>query len=833
VSEILLTDEFNSTYGEFVNYDTYETVARAAIHNQRHRDLYSFLNAPSLVGRTMYVLSQSQIDNLNGMTMENLETLAVTVEPVVWNLGTVAPRAANSNIPSLSYSFTTGTWEIIGIQWADEASTTLLANDIKTGFAEDDHFVLSMPSFPATVVNQSLSSISLTSDPDGDFLPATTVTVSLVNSETPMVNGNSEFRALLSTLDNGLVDLTKITSLRIRLVTTGSGTFQVNAIRTLDKDWTFTGLDMDTMYGVARKVPARNGRSTPVDLVQPTLWKSNTPPGEDDPRPIDAEMSVLFNTGSMTYANSFTLYFRELTEDFLTQLDLDTTSQAELNGRVQPDVGTARYDSRFQSDLQGTFMGSLEDQSMIGLERTPDYESRSWIQFVCQWGPDGSMVTIVNTEYTGTSGTNGYSFPILPNLLPNTTYAFYSTLEENSVQATIYLVDAGGNIIQKVFDSTRVTDDSAYKRRAGRFGWLMSLGDGTAWVDSIRQRSLMYGEYRSRPFYSNTPVVGAELFVETTPKIEHFDAFGPGPNNLANTATISRDPSKTSTGDPSWKVQDYGLKTLQGLQSNSFLLTDFAESGITFDLLYPSSALLAGGGLRAFLIDESGLRNVELLLPLAQPDQWQRVRLGFPFGQEVLTGRYRFALMQPSTITSTWWIDNISIFTRSVSWRGRAVVDDPWDSNDARWTPFYDAINMDGGGVLFPRRGREMQISGRALRHTATINSINAKPHYAELGRRKGGSAVAPALATVSPSFSVSNLGGRVRRFTGSATSTGTDGTFGANDMANYEWNFGDGAYGIGSVVTHEFPVSAVYTITLVATDPRGRKGVFTNTVAV
>jgi hypothetical protein len=27
--------------------------------------------------------------------------------------------------------------------------------------------------------------------------------------------------------------------------------------------------------------------------------------------------------------------------------------------------------------------------------------------------------------------------------------------------------------------------------------------------------------------------------------------------------------------------------------------------------------------------------------------------------------------------------------------------------------------------------------------------------------------------------------------------------------------------------------VSAVYTITLVATDPRGRKGVFTNTVAV
>jgi hypothetical protein len=805
VNEILLTDEFNSTYGEFVNYDTYNADDRAAIRNQRHRDLYSFLNAPSLVGRTMYVLSQSQINDLNGLTMEDLETLAVTVEPVVWNLGTVAPRATNGNIGSLQYAFTTGTWDIIGIQWADDMSTTLLTNDIATGFADDDHFVVSLPNFPLTKINQSLSSVSLTSDPDGAFLSSNTVTVSLINSEIALANGNSEFRVLLSNLDNGLVDLTAITSIKFHLVTTASGTFEVNGIRTLDKDWTFTGFDMDTMYGVVKRVPARNGRATPVDLVQPTLWKSNTPPGEGDPRPINAEMSVLFNTGSMTYNNSFTLYFRELTEDFLTQLDLNTTWQADLDGNVQPDVGNARFDPRFQSDLQNTSMGALEDQSMIGLERTPDYESRSWIQFVCQWGPDGGQVTIVNTEYTGTSGTNGYSFLISPNLQPNTTYAFYSTLEENSVQATIYLVDNGGNIIQ----------------------------NGTAWVDSVRQRSLMYGEYRSRPFYSNTPVMGAQLFVETTPKIEHFNEFAPGPNNLPTTATVSRDPSKTSTGIPSWKVQDYGLKTLQGIQSNSFLLTDFAESGITFDLLYPSAALIAGGGLRAFLIDESGLRNVELLLPLAQPDRWQNVRLGFPFGQEVLTGRYRFAIMQPSTVASTWWIDNISIFTRTVAWRGRAIADDPWNSNDARWTPFYDAINSESAGVLFPRRGSELQISGRALRQTATINAINVKPLYAELGRRKPGASASPALATVTPSFSAVAAGTLTRRLTGTATSTSTDGTFGANDMANYEWNFGDGGYGIGQIVTHVFPATGVYTVTLVVTDPRGRKGVYTNTVAV
>jgi PKD repeat protein len=177
-----------------------------------------------------------------------------------------------------------------------------------------------------------------------------------------------------------------------------------------------------------------------------------------------------------------------------------------------------------------------------------------------------------------------------------------------------------------------------------------------------------------------------------------------------------------------------------------------------------------------------------------------------------------------ATSELAWWLDNISIFTRSVTWDGRAVVDDPWKSNDAAWTPFGNIKNMANGGVLFPDRGHQLQVRARGLTQDATIQRIQFLPKYSELGnfrRAESTPSVAPAASfTSTPSVGLSV----------SFTSTATDAD---GYIAQHEWSFGDGESGWGPKVSHIYPAAGSYTVTLTVTDNNGNKSVYADTVTV
>lgn len=768
--EITLTEEFSAHDGRLTHYDTYLDNDGFQLAKQAHVDIRMMASA--------------------------------------WSGATVGPDPTRGNFRIQSLALVSGANSMQVV----DVNTPV---DLENGFDDNDFISLALPSFPLPQVTLASSFVDLTSDPGGTF-SAQTASVAFSASTRALINGNSEFRVPRSVFRQNGIDLSRVIGIRIRVQTTGAATFRLMAVRLLSKDWVFPSMDTSTrsaLTGFRRSAPLNGDVTTPIAFNVPTLWRAAIPSGEGDPRPVDGEFAVIFNTGSSSQSNQFTLFFREVTEDFMTMLDLDGLTMGDLDGKPQPDVGQAMYGPRTQQDLSAYTQAELQGQSQYDLSRTPDYLSASWLQMVLQWSVGGTgSVSILDTNG------NGYNLALPTSLSANTRYVFYARLEENTAQVTIYALDVVGNVAATpIFDSGVINDDITFPRRKGRFGWFAKFLDGDAYIESISSRKMNYAEYRSQPFTSNTPVVGAELFASTSPHTEFYQTLVPGPHNGVSTV-ITQDNGRSTTGD-SWRVVTTGALTRQGIQTNIFDLSNFEDTNIHFDLYGTTVA----GPLQAVLYSPDG-REIPLLLPRLTPDQWQSIKIDLPFGQGVLGGRYSFALWQQNAVAATWWVDNCGISERSVAWDGRAVVDDPWLANVANWTPFKDNTNRDNGGILFPQRGNQLQIRGRARRQSAHIDSIKFKPHYAELGRFSFDIRAASVPAT--PTFTSSVGGSRTVTFT--STATDSDGF-----IINNEWTFGDGSTGLGPSVVHQYSSAGIYTVTLTVTDNNGNRTTQVGSVSV
>lgn len=700
-------------------------------------------------------------------------------------------------------------------------TTTIEKTDLLTGFDNTDHISISIPSWPSTMLLGSCF-LDLTSNASGNFTTGPTASISFSASvgAAPVAGNPAEIRFNRSQLNINGVDLANITGVRLRLLSSAATTIKINAIRLLDSNWQYATYDVDTRYDRLRRVPPRNGNSgSPATFTIPKLWRSTEPSSERDPKPIDSEYTAIFNTGTITQPNSFTLYMRGQSNDFMTQLDLDSLIQADLNGNDQPDTGLAMYDSRVQRDLEVFTQDQLDEEVQFDLERTPDSISESWIRFTCYWTPSGANVSILNSEGSG------FNIPLLSALSANTTYAFRARLEDNTARATIHVIDGiTGNVSAKVFDSYDITDDFIYKRRKGRFGWLSNLADGDAYIESIRDSYTSFAEYRSLPLNSTTPVVGAELFVSGSPKTEHFSTLGNGPFAVTDALKVDRDKDRTTSGE-SWRITNRGVAPIQGIQTNTLPLHNFDSSRVRFDIFYQDSSSLI-----AVLIDDDSNYQISLPLPVIEAGTWQTVDLELP--TTVLPGNYKLALIQPEITNSVWWIDRLSISTRTVEWYGRAVTDDPWMSNEAYWTPFKDNLNGDHRGILFPARGTELQVMGKALKQTSQINRILFRPKYATLGRLKP-SEFDTHLHNISSSISFTYVAGTPAH---SVVLTGVypyANELEGSHIVNWEWTFGDGSIGYGPIVNHTYAAAGIYTVSLLAIDNYGNIGSYQTSVVV
>lgn len=819
-----LNEEFNNREGAWEDYDAYDATLRTIIRGQKHVDIRDFNTSDLLAPQSVLELSRKTMQTINSTEVQSFDDPTHVIVPGEhW----VSGISGVSNTPATNAILATHNyWRVLETSLTSGPTTWLSSImpstpiNLLDGFDDNDFISLAMPSFPLASINISQSFIDLTSNPiqSNEFVSEATVhdpifffgggptaSVAFNTTSVPLVAGNSEVRVLRSAFNQNDIDLSAITGVRIRIKTTGVCTIRLASLRLLNKTWKFGAVDLNTRRGTLMRTVSPNADpAIAPEFSQPIVWRSANVSGSNDPKPIDFNIAVGFNTGSRIGTNNISIYGRELTEDFMQQLDLNGLAQTQLIGREQPDIGEAAYNSRLQTDLEPFKQEDLEDLKQFDLERTSDSLSASWIQFVVTWNASSTQVSVTNSEG------DGYSFILATALTANSDYVLVFNLKDTAARAAIYPLGARGQIIYSspVFDSTLIDDDFVYKRRKGRFGWFANLTDGDAYVESIRFRSASYAEYRSLPYESLTPVIGAELHAEISPIIDLFSGF----SATDPFVVIDRD-HEVSTSGESYRVTDYGSYTYQGLRSNEFDITDFNQMEIALDVFYPST-LDRDATLEFYLQNYA-----DYLIPLPRPriyaDQWQSIRLRVPFAHLAQTGLYRLVIVQNKPVNLNWWVDKVRIIERTVSWYGRAVVQDPWAETEDDWTPFQNAFNTEFGGILFQGRERQIQVMAVGHKQDATMSKVQFKPKYAELGRF-----VWPEDALVGklppiPSYSTSNIG-RIYTFNGYGSSD-PDG-----QVVNWYWTVSDGSVYVGPIIQHIFGAAGSYAVTLTVTDANG-----------
>lgn len=822
MDNVSLSDQFEEPRGRLVNYDAYEEAIRLNVIDQKHVDIRSFNNDPLQTEWRMLDLNQTTMGSLNSLTVGDLEGGRTHITGEQWTQGNAERMPDRNNWYGLSLTCPPGvttTESVIPLPILEDEVEVV---DLLTDFEDDDYISLALPAFPLSSINTTQSWLDLTSHPSGSFVEGPVVSLRLADSTIPLVSGDSEYRRPRSALTG--IDIQQITGVRFRITANTSCTFRAAALRLLAKDWKYTQLDLDTRLGIMKPTIAPNGSlARPYDFEFPLLFRASEPAGTNDPKPIDMSLSVAFNPGTKNSTNSVRLHFREGPGDFTTQLDLNGKTMAELNGNPQPNITTESWRGRSQLELDRFTQTDLFGDTMLEIERTVDPEIASYLTAVLQW--DASSTSISLTDSEG----NGHTFPGIDALLANVPHIFIVDLIGKTMRGRLYPMDLSGNILidDIIFDTSVVEDEFVFVRRAGRFGWTALLGDGDAYLESISTRRQVYGELQTAAYGSLTPVIGAELHVSSSEQLEFFEQLDVA-NFLGTNLTITRDRTRSTTGR-SWRVDNRGALAPQGVVTNLADFYDFDEMEISFDLYYPSTALSAGVGLEAYLSNNAG-RIIPIPLGKILPDRWQSFKIS-PGGKAAQTGRYSFYLVQ-STVgaPSTWWIDNIHIRERTMSFYARSVAADPWGDTDADWVPFKNHINTSGSGVQFFERGRALQMLARAHRQSAYIDNMKIVPQYAQLGNfvweeDELYNPQGPVASFVATPLAAPN--GMTIIFDGTS-STDPDG-----DVINYRWNFGDGNAATGPIVSYTYRVPGSYTPSLVVIDTNGLQNSASETMFV
>lgn len=800
---IPISEDFSDPFGRLLAYDAYDVVQRAAVAKQSHVDVRCFVQVdPAVASTTMSDLAALTMTAMSLKTMDQLSRGDSRGENWTVSLGsgtaTVAPQADRNHWDGLSYAFASGTNAVLSV-------TSPV--DLDTGFGAADLVSLAFPAFPLAKLTLSSCFVDFTSNSSGDFTEGPTASVAFSSGAlmTPLTSGDTEMRFSRANLAG--IDLASITGVRFRLQATAAASttpFRCMAIRLLAASWTYAPVDINTSFdrlvkpvtltGAATATstfPTASGTITPTDW--PILLRSASPPSDSDPRPVDAHVAAVINTGSMTASNTFSLYLRDYPFDLVTQLDLDDdgstkVTQATLNGLGhQPDYGAAQYGPRRQSDLDGLTMADLDGDTQGTLERVQDFLSASWIRVALQWGSSGATLLIHDADDVG--------YDTTLTLVANTYYFVLYELEDTSLRIRILGGNPNGSIDWSAvaFDSGQVIDDGLLRRRAGRIGWYAHFGDGDSFVQSLATRYLSFGEYRTAPFQSVTPVSGARLAVEATPPSELVTVVAPGPYGARLSIDTVRAPSSQG-----WRIDNSG-QVGQGIKTNIFTVDDWNKLDVAFDVLFPD---LATSRLDAYLLGSFN-KQIEIDLPPITPGRWQTVAVKPTRGAAFATGQWQLVIVQTSADPATWYLDRISVAERAVRWSGRS---DPTDG----WIDFGQFLNDPQYSAAFANRGTSLQISGKALRSDAVITKATMQPIYAQLGRLNFDSP--PASSPVAVQTHTTSA--RTVTFTGTSSTSSA----GAPVVA-WEWYFGDGTTISGPQPVHTFAAAGTYSVTLVVRD--------------
>ena len=501
------------------------------------------------------------------------------------------------------------------------------------------------------------------------------------------------------------------------------------------------------------------------EIDWPILWQPI--------KPKDFSVSSEIFTGSMTKDNSISIFFRKLETNKTLMGDFDYMTMEEIDG-IRPDV--YEFGDRLSpgEDLypgSDIYPGPGSEASL----RTYYLYSR------ILWNSVTSKLIIGDAI-----GGDLYVFDDI-DLSPNTRYLVTWYVEGESIRVRIDELQLG-YIQVEVYD-TGVIYDTRIQRDQGEFGWFAQIEDGDSLVENIRQRSASFGNLITKEYLSSTPVVGVQLFESSTPPAELLTGVGSGPFGGI----------VTSQKDDSFKIDTKGM--MKGASTNSFVITNWSNTTIEFDIQRPEGHTLA------YLYGDSG-NIISIPIPDGIPGQWQKVRKRMTDRPDQ-TGRYQLVILKVASINSeTWYLKNLSVRSRSVGWSARGK-DDPWNMAGDQWIDFHDSTNASNSGILLKEPGRGLQVQAEMLVSDGSIYEFKSLPKYAEPGRFIWDQ-VEPDPPAHSLSI-VADVNGLTVDFAASLTLNETD----ERVPISYVWYFGTQGSLIGRSVRKTFPSPGIYTATL------------------
>lgn len=711
-----ISENYRDPFGRFRFYDTLNNLNNEKLLKQEHIDIRGFVpnNLIETTDSTMFYLDGDSIEALDRVTMRELDESTFYTEDD-WTLGTVGPISFLNNTIGLTISGTAGrnvtssTKGIISLK--PENLTEFSATNIN----------LALPNFPASkmILSGCYLAFSNATDEQKFFFHEST---------TEIKEGNVAL----------MFPFSKLTILEPKTVTlcfetTEACNIYVTALRVLGT-WTPLKLDINTEGHFLRQAVTVSG--TPVESpALYTMYRANDPPSIIiDPKPINSDFGVTFYSGSLVKGGSITMYFRERREAQINQLDLDrivTSSgsigftQEELDALGhQPDFGESIYSPRTQLDLDSYNQSQLDTYEQYQLERISETIDQAYIQAKITWHSNGHW-EIGLSDYQNITGEFAFSFEGT-GIEANKYYFFEVYLNNNTASVSLCPVEKNGRVqtTEKMFYSGKITNSSVFYRDAGRIGWNVELNDGDAFVKGFNSLDLIFAEYESKPFKSRTPVRGASLITSATEPVNLYY----GAESL-NGATLAINGAISNSKDGSIGIS---ASARQGLITLPFLLTNLKLLTIKFDLYIPIATY--DSLIPHFLLMNEDLFFYELFIGETKPNLWQthEISVASLLGQP--GGEYRFASVSDIDVTTTWYIDNLSITQKAITWAARSAEEDPWGMSNVPYLDFGNTLNEANAGIVFEPFGNMLQLRAQAHQADAIIDRYFLQPQYAQLG---------------------------------------------------------------------------------------------------
>lgn len=569
-----------------------------------------------------------------------------------------------------------------------------------------------IPDMPVDVdLSQSL--IQFTSHPRGQFDQLDVYVASTMDSTPVSLSSfaGGEFKVPLTDFEVGSnIDWTRVTAVRIKIVgnvgaNLNGKTVSILSIRAVLNTWDVRDMLVNTRRGILVSPVTENATLTPRPLhVSPFLRISDQ--ANMNPTIGDLVYNMKFNTGLTTNATT-----RNTLQFYLRAYETSGTTQSFIVAQVDyrsNDVQLSLY--KMHRDISG----SLRYDKMVGT-------SRIWKK---------TSVTPLPGE--------------LAPFSPDSKYQFSVEALSNSIRLVIYSMDGSGIITGTHFDTGYISD-SSFVREFGLAGWWANFPDEKDnYIDDVSVESISYATLRTKVFYTNTPVDGAQLFTESAPDSDSFRDF----MLLNETDTLSFDNVKTLSGT-SYKFSGGAQDTPAGLRTNTFVINDWENAYLEFDIWAPQEIFFSENEGRrpsiyfktpgSFFGIGAGTGTLGPVPLKFVPGNWTKNKIDLSFFKDRATGEYEIWLCQDYVSTDSWWVDNFRILQRSVSWEIRA------NQND-EWIPFKSMINNNKYAIHFTQqdRGFEVQLQARALTPDAWISSYTLIPHYAHLGRILPGQEAGP-----------------------------------------------------------------------------------------